>query len=651
MDASDLCKTHFGLTAQGPVSFLDIVRSVDDADRRRIEDAFSYSIASGTILDVEYRAVAPDSTPRWIYLRGEPVRDPSDAVVKLTGVSLDITDRKYAEHRLELLNDSLEQRVRERTTELEQTNRNLADEVSQRQRIEAAFIQAQKMEALGKLTGGVAHDFNNVLQIINGNLQLLGLSAPLSERQQRHLQASIDGVTRGAKLASQLLSFARKQPLDPVVLNVGQMLRAMDNMFRRALGEEIATETIVGGGLWNVHVDSNHLENVLLNLAINARDAMGQGGKLTLEAANVFLNDDYARQHDEVKAGQYVVITMTDTGCGMTEEVIKQAFEPFYTTKSDGHGTGLGLSMVHGFVKQSGGHVKIYSEVGEGTAIKVYLPRSFAAVSAPVVLFDLDVPSGTETILVAEDDPIVRATVVETLNSLGYKTLAAEDGASALTILKSGASIDLLFSDVVMPGNVRSPDLAREAKRMLPNLAVLFTSGYTENAIVHGGRLDPGVALISKPYQREELARKLRHVLANEAQRSMLHAGQIKQPLKRAPSKLRTILLVDDDVNVREATAELLTMFEFEVETAASGEAAIQLVDAGKYDAVICDVELGGISGIELAHHCRRADPNVRIVIASGHGSLGIEREAPHGASILTKPYSVEQLRSALIGV
>jgi PAS domain S-box-containing protein len=390
-------------------------------------------------------------------------------------------------------------------------------------RTEQALVQAQKMEAIGKLTGGVAHDFNNLLQVIAGNLQLLSREIAGSERAERRVQGALEGVTRGAKLARHLLAFGRRQPLEPKVVNLGRLLGATADLFRRTLGDAIEVEMVISGGLWNTSVDVGQVENALLNLAINARDAMNGVGKLTIEICNAFLDEAYAAMHAEVVAGQYVMIAISDTGSGMTPEVMAHAFEPFYSTKPEGKGTGLGLSMVYGFVKQSGGHVKIYSEPGNGTTVKLYLPRSHEAedVLAPAQIHQA--VGGTETVLVAEDDEEVCATVVAMLSELGYQVLKAHDGESALAVIQSGIKVDLLFTDVVMPGPLRSPDLARKARERLPGLAVLFTSGYTQNAIVHSGRLDPGVELLSKPYSREELARRIRQVLAGQKNRSAGH--------------------------------------------------------------------------------------------------------------------------------
>ncbi|MFZ6641818.1 PAS domain S-box protein [Undibacterium sp. TC4M20W] len=382
---------------------------------------------------------------------------------------------------------------------------------------ELALQHAQKMETIGKLTGGIAHDFNNLLQIISGNLQLLSAEIAGNQHAEKRVTNALAGVRRGAKLASYLLSFGRRQALDPKVVNIGRFVIDMEDMLQRSLGETIEVETILADNLWNTFVDVAQVENALLNLAVNARDAMESVGKLTIEAGNVVLDESYARTHVEVNAGEYVMLAVSDVGSGMPPEVLSQAFEPFFSTKPEGKGTGLGLSMVYGFVKQSGGHINIYSEPGYGTTVKLYLPRSTEQESKLALQVTEEIIGGHETILVAEDDEQVRTTVITMLSTLGYTVLHAADAQSALAIIEAGAKIDLLFTDVVMPGPMRSPELARKAREHLPNLAVLFTSGYTQNAIVHGGRLDAGVELLSKPYSREALARRIRSVIANNA--------------------------------------------------------------------------------------------------------------------------------------
>jgi len=388
------------------------------------------------------------------------------------------------------------------------------DGLIQAEKLEQTLRQSQKMEAIGQLTGGIAHDFNNLLQVILTDLDLSLLRLEGQSVIAGYLRDAISEVERGAKLTSQLLAFARRQPLSPKPLRVDRLLTDMVVMLRRTIGEEVEIETVNGGGLWNALVDANQLQNAILNLAVNARDAMPDGGKLTFELSNSHLDAAYAADHIEVTPGQYVLLAVTDTGIGMPEEVVSKAFEPFFTTKPEGAGTGLGLSMVFGFVKQSGGHIKIYSEPGLGTTVKLYLPRARSAEMAREVVETQAVRGSGQTILVAEDDAGVRSSVVAQLAELGYRVLAAADGEEALAILSRGETIDLLFTDVVMPGALNGRALALKAREILPGLEVVFTSGYTENAIIHNGRLDEGVTLLSKPYRLPQLAEAVHKALA-----------------------------------------------------------------------------------------------------------------------------------------
>ncbi|MGE0259097.1 MAG: response regulator, partial [Alphaproteobacteria bacterium] len=496
-------------------------------------------------------------------------------------------------------------------------------------------------------------DFNNVLQVIAGNLQLLTRDVAGNPRAEERLQTAISGISRGAKLAAQLLAFGRRQPLAPKVINLGRLIRGIDDMLRRALGEGVEIETIVAGGLWNTFVDSDQVENALLNLAINSRDAMEGHGKLTIEAGNAFLDDAYAARHGEIAAGQYVMIAVTDTGCGIPPDLIEQVFEPFFTTKPEGQGTGLGLSMVYGFVKQSGGHIKIYSEPGHGTTVRVYLPR---AREQEDLATDVDIgpaAGGTETVLVVEDDDDVRMTVVDMLSELGYRVLKARDAESALAIVESGVPIDLLFTDVVMPGNLRSPELARKARERLPNVAVLFTSGYTENAIVHGGRVDQGIELLSKPYTREALARKIRHVLRNQQQRNISQtpasraAGNAQTTVQASMRRLR-VLLVEDDALIRELTRDMLADLGHSVIGAGSAAEAFDMLDRSAFDVLVTDVVLPDLPGDQLARRALDQQPGLGIVFASGYNALPSSTDRLDRAVMLQKPYDRRRLVEAL---
>lgn len=387
-------------------------------------------------------------------------------------------------------------------------------DVTERHRMEEQLRQSQRLEGLGQLTGGVAHDFNNLLTVILGNAAVL--EEELSEDQHLGVLAQLTrkAADRGAALTSRLLSFSRRQTLDPKPTNISELLGGMHELLRRTLAGEIEIETIATPDLWACLIDASQLENALLNLSINARDAMPSGGKLTIETANIYLDATYIGQNMDVEEGGYVLVAVSDTGVGMDEQTIARAFEPFFTTKDVGKGSGLGLSMVYGFVKQSRGHIKIYSEVGQGTTVKLYLPRT-AADAVPLAR-DVDVgelPHGDEKILLVEDDDMVRDHATAQLSMLGYTVVAVRNGAAGIKALEEIADFDLLFTDVVMPGGINGPQLAMEAKRLRPGLPVLYTSGYTENAIVHHGRLDAGVHLLNKPYRLQELAQIIRLVL------------------------------------------------------------------------------------------------------------------------------------------
>ena len=390
--------------------------------------------------------------------------------------------------------------------------RALYAETERRDMAEQALRQSQKMEAVGQLTGGVAHDFNNLLTIIIGNLGIAKRGV-VEARAERALNNALVGAERAAQLTQRLLAFSRRQPLNPRVLDINKLIVAISDLLTRTLGENIELETISGAGLWNVEVDASEMESTLLNLALNARDAMPTGGKLTIETSNAYLDDEYCREHEGILPGQYILVAITDSGAGMSAETIDRAFEPFFTTKEAGKGTGLGLSQVYGFMKQSGGHVKIYSESGEGTTIKLYLPRREG--NELVISGDDDLNSergGGETILIVEDDDGVRQYASEILRDLNYQVIEAKDSATALRLLDADKKFDLLLTDVVLPGK-NGRELANEVERRRPGTKIIFMTGYSRNAIVHHGRLDPGIELIPKPLTERVLARKIRQVL------------------------------------------------------------------------------------------------------------------------------------------
>jgi signal transduction histidine kinase/CheY-like chemotaxis protein len=410
--------------------------------------------------------------------------------------------------------------LRRQVGELRLLTASLKTEMSERERAETALRQAQKMEALGQLTGGVAHDFNNMLAIVVGNLDL-GLRRLSGEdpRARLYVENALGGARRAAELTKRLLAFSRLQPLKPLPADANKCVADMSELLRRTLGEGIALETVLGGGLWRAIVDVHQLESAILNLVINARDAMNGAGRLTIETANAELDRAYADVHVEVTPGQYVMIAVTDTGRGMSEAIVAKAFDPFFTTKAPGAGTGLGLSQVHGFLKQSKGHVKIYSEEGKGTTVKIYLPRDMSRVlpeemrrAAPLAI---EVPPQEHVVLVVEDDPGVRTFTVNALRELGYEAIEADAAETAQQRLVEEPRVTILLTDVVLPtGNGR--ELADELLKARPDLAVLYMTGYTRNAIVHNGTLDPGVRLLNKPFTIEELGRELRAILEDQ---------------------------------------------------------------------------------------------------------------------------------------
>jgi signal transduction histidine kinase/ActR/RegA family two-component response regulator len=467
--------------------------------------------------ELDFRIVRPsDKQLRWILARRLVFYDDAGKPVRVVGVSVDVTDRKREMVELRNFTETLEAAVIERTRQLEAEN-------EARMKAEELLRQAQKMEAVGQLTGGVAHDFNNLLTIIQGGLETIGRqvanleASPAASRIIRGKDMALEGVRRAARLTERLLAFARQQPLNPKAVDANRLVGNICELLRRMVGEATEFETVLAAGLWIIQADLNQLENAILNLVVNARDAMPNGGKVTIETANAYLDEAYVRKLSEpVKPGQYVLIAIADTGAGMDRATLERAFEPFFTTKGIGKGTGLGLSQVYGFVRQSAGHVAIYSEIGEGTTVKIYLPRHHGKEDRVEEIDTSTVQNrslGAETILVVEDDEALRLYTVEILNELGYAVLAADNGAAALEIVKRGDPIDLLFTDIVMPGGMNGRQLADAARQLRPNLKVLYTTGYTANAIVHHGRLDPEAELVSKPFTYDSLGRKIRAVL------------------------------------------------------------------------------------------------------------------------------------------
>jgi PAS domain S-box-containing protein len=540
-------------------------------------------------------------------------------------VQRELEERRKAEIALTQLNETLEQRV--------------ASALAERQRAEDALRQAQKMEAVGQLTGGIAHDFNNLLTVVIGNIDMatrsLEAAGTQDPRAKRALENSMKGAERAASLTQRLLAFSRRQPLAPKPIDVDKLVTGMSDLVNRALGEVVKLEIVTSPGLWRVEADPNQLESAILNLAVNARDAMPHGGELVIETTNARLDEEYCAAHAEVAPGQYVVIAVTDTGEGMPRHIQERVFEPFYTTKEPGKGTGLGLSMVYGFVKQSGGHIKIYSEEQQGTTIKVYLPRllSEAGVEEESNLTPaLEASPSSETILVVEDDDDVRAYTVECLRELGYRVLEAHDGPSALRLLqRQSEPLDLLFTDVVMPG-MSGRELADEARQHQPTLRVLYTSGYTRNAIVHGGRLDAGVDMIAKPFTHAALAQKIRDAL---------DAGRTGR-----------VLVVEDEPTVRSLAMELLVGGGYSVDEAANAaEALARLRSAqGRYDVVFITDTIEDNPGQPLVGELRKLHAEMPVLLASKDRQEELLEvfKKDRCTGIISKPYTGTKLLEAL---
>ncbi len=466
-------------------------------------DRWSHSLATGEPYSVEFRVRGATGEYRWFLVRAEPVRAGDGTILRWVGTNTDIDESRRQTAELARWNETLEEQVAERTREL--------------MVVEEALRQSQKMEAVGQLTGGIAHDFNNLLTGITGSLELLGIRIAQGRLNdvERYSLAAQGAAKRAAALTHRLLAFSRRQTLDPKPTDINRLVSGLEDLVRRTVGPEVEVEVVEAVGLWATLVDPNQLENALLNLCINARDAMPEGGRLTIETANRWIDARTARER-ELDAGQYVSLCVSDTGTGMTPDVIAKAFDPFFTTKPLGLGTGLGLSMIYGFARQSGGQVRIYSEVGEGTNVCVYLPRHFGVAehgTTEVELSDAPRAEAGETVLVVDDEPTVRMLVVEVLEELGYAAIEAADGAAGLKLLQSELRVDLLVTDVGLPGGMNGRQMADAARIGRPDLKILFITGYAENAVVGNGHLDPGMHVMTKPFAMEALAGRIKELI------------------------------------------------------------------------------------------------------------------------------------------
>ncbi|AOR79516.1 ATP-binding protein [Novosphingobium resinovorum] len=494
------------------LSLNQIVATVHPDDQAGLAAAMQEAIRRGGSYAHQYRVMRADGRYYWIEANGSVEHGPDGTPLSFPGVLLDIEQRRAIEQErdraaaaLRALNETLEQRVAERTEEL--------------MKAEEQLRQAQKMEAVGQLTGGLAHDFNNLLAGISGAIEMVGtrLKQGRIADVDKYLVAAQGATRRAAALTHRLLAFSRRQTLDPRPTNVNMLVNGMTDLIQRTVGPAIRVETVGAAGLWPTLVDASQLENALLNLCINARDAMPEGGRITIETANKWLDRAGARTHD-VPEGQYLSLCVTDTGTGMTPDVIVKAFDPFFTTKPIGQGTGLGLSMIYGFAKQSGGQVRIYSEVGQGTTVCIYLPRHYGDAGEDAsqgVEVKVSGAGSGETVLVVDDEPSVRMLITDILEDLGYTVIEAADSASGLRVLQSDVRIDLLVSDVGLPGGMNGRQMADAGRQVRPDLKVLFITGYAENSVIGNGHLEPGMQVLTKPFVVETLAARVRDLVEN----------------------------------------------------------------------------------------------------------------------------------------
>ncbi|KMT52152.1 hybrid sensor histidine kinase/response regulator [Pseudomonas fildesensis] len=499
-----------------PIS--DYLQGVHPEDRGTVARSIKHCITHGTEYAEEYRLLQADGEVRWVFARGRCYKDHHGRPARFLGAALDLTERKHTEQALRHLNENLEERVAQRTQALAEANQRLQSEMVERERAEDALRHAQKMEAVGQLTGGIAHDFNNMLTGIIGSLDLMQryIAAGRSEDIGRFTDAAVSSAHRAAALTHRLLAFSRRQSLDRRPTDPNQLVASLEDLFQRTKGAHIALKVQLGNDIWAVNTDASQLENALLNLVINARDAMPDGGELLIETANSYLDGTDITTLEPVKAGDYVMLGVSDNGSGMAPKILAKAFDPFFTTKPIGQGTGLGLSMIYGFAQQSGGHVTIQSEPGQGTCVRLYLPRLHGTAlesNQTPQLSEAPVALAGEAVVVVEDDPAVRMLVVNVLDELGYTAHQAADSRGALPLLESDLRVDLLVTDVGLPG-MNGRQLAEIARQHRPGLKVLFMTGYAEKAAERQGFLEDGMDMVAKPFSIDLLATKIRSMIS-----------------------------------------------------------------------------------------------------------------------------------------
>lgn len=605
----------------------------DDYERTR--DAWEHSLRSGEPYEMEYRFRGKDNQYHWFLARALPVVNQQGKIERWFGTATDITEMvatRTAE--MATANEKLREEVFERSLAEER----LRSEIQERARAEEQLRQASKMEAVGRLTGGLAHDFNNLLTVVMGNVEAMQrklLKDGGDEKIKNYADFAMQGVKRAAALTKRLLAFSRGQPLDPEPVNANELVASMTELFARTLGEKVSLKTAVVENLWTVEADPNQFEASLLNLVVNARDAMPKGGSLTIETANARLDAAYAAKHEGVVPGEYVAITVSDTGVGMAPETLARVFEPFFTTKPAGEGTGLGLSQLYGFVKQSGGHVDVESILGSGTKVSIYLPRFTGEGADRKTGRKTQGEDDRNTVLIVEDDDDVRQYSVSLFRELGYGVLEAADGTAALRILESRPEVRFMFTDVGLPGDYNGKELADEARRRRPYLRVLYTTGYARTDILRQGRLDETAQVVTKPFTFDELSTKVRAVFDGKEK--------------------KVILLVEDEILVAAIAADNLRDIGFEVVEVTSAKAALEHAakDAAGIKAAIVDIGLPDKKGDVLAQELRKLRGDLPIIVATGHSSESLPKELREAqkVAVLGKPYDLKDLQAALASV
>ncbi len=602
------------------------VEIVHPDDRGASTSTWAQAVDTQSIYETEFRLRRADGTYCWHLVRAAPIRDDQGTLLRWVGTNSDIHEQKELARQLADLNTSLEERVEKRNRELEELHDRLA--------------QSQRVEAVGNLAGGIAHDFNNLLQVMTGSLTMAAREISADSPARVRLDAAMRAVERGASLSSQLLAFSRRQPLQPRSIDLRDLLTDIDDILRSALGEGMDVAIDAPDVLWPAYVDAASTQNAVLNLVINSRDAMEGRGKLKIAIANRHFGPEDLLGEPDMVAGDYVEVKVIDEGPGIPAETLDKVFDPFFTTKPVGKGTGLGLSTVYGFARQSGGRVTINSRPGAGTTVTLLLPRAQSA-AEPLQWHDpSDISGGNETVLLVEDDAEVRDATAALLSDLGYQVRTAEDPTAALEVARQEPEFDLLVSDVVMPGELSSRDMAQTLQAERPDLPILFISGYSRDAIVRDGRVDAGVQFLAKPFTKDALAIKVRDALAS----APTVADRAAEEAHDRPCR---VLLCEDDALIRLDLADILHSLGTEVTETASGQETLDKLQSGQYDALLIDVGLPDISGEEVATRVRKQHPDMPIIFATG------QAEVPTAATlgrcaVVQKPFGDRDLARAL---